>query len=1137
MKSTKVGKMATALAVLLLVLSGVVVVQWNAQPVEATESDNQTHSYTIEGFLDAEISIESDLEIKLRDLKTGDIEEKQTSEDFYEFTGIRAGWYEIIFPSQIKDGAAYMRKETAPIRVDEDTIQDLVIDAEPLDVTIEGYIFDEHNEPIENAVVTIEDVDRGFTHSVETQTVTEDNETLSKYEMEIYEGFTGRLKVERDGYTPYVNPDFSVDEDDVEYYDLTVDVEGEGTVDIDPEQEEYEEGTEVTLSAIPDEGWYFEEWTGDYEGTEEEITITMDEDKEITAWFEEEEEVPPMYALTVNTEGEGEVEIDPEQEEYEEGTEVNLSAIPDEGWTFTNWTGDHEGEEENITITMDEDKEVTANFEEEEEAPYTVEQEDGNYYNVTLFTEPVIEGRLVDEDDRGIREVMDITIYNEEVGIFQRTDEGPTFRIRAPANYDYTMVVDAPGYEPLVKEIVDLQGTEKLGRQSVNASEPEMFETNMEFDGVETLTIDTTRTLNSGTRMKTLDYSNIGYLPMQIDIALGDGDQAVGDEEIREFRDRLNYSEANILTTLDVIEVNDTIYELEDYSVEFEGLEKLGEDFTEPFEGDITVTAEREYSIVDDDLDEGSYVVDLWVNHAHTYGNRRVFNYTLSVIDGYERYDVSRENSLEIIPENVEIDGYTHMTIDPQYMEEEETSYLVLDLREYEEGDVSIFLEREPWIFERDEDHYVIRKDSEAEIRSVYENPISKAVNYTWTLGGDVIGYGEDITHAFNDTGEMTLAVEVEESNGRFISNETFVVVDDEGPQGTIKVRGEEILESTTADEGEELNFSAENFVDEATGNISMYQWNFSDESEPVSGANLTNVNHTFDIPGSYNVTLNVTDPVGNWNEEMIVINVNDTTKPSVVIRTEWNDEHSYDSYVEHADLKIGTNVTFNATESVAHPEYEGELDNFTWWIDELEMKEEGEIWENVSFDSAGDYTVWANVTDVSGNFRNESVTVNIRRGPTPNLMVDDLRFSEEDIRVGDTVTISVNVTNQGDANATQIDTVLRVDDERVDVSPVFFKDGEEMNRTHIEPGEEVRIDIEWEPENDGEIVVNVNVTDAEEREHPELLWNNEVEETVNVEPAAWREYVVYALIPIIIIGVTVGLYFYKDKIKEKMGK
>jgi len=148
-------------------------------------------------------------------------------------------------------------------------------------------------------------------------------------------------------------------------YELTIYAEDGGTTDPEPGTYTYPEEEEVTIEAIPDEGWSFVEWNGDAEGTEEEITIVMDHDKEITALFEE-DVVVETYTLTIGVEGEGEVNIDPDQEEYEEGTEVELTASPNEGWTFVEWTGDHEGTDEVTTIIMDHDKDVNAHFAREE---------------------------------------------------------------------------------------------------------------------------------------------------------------------------------------------------------------------------------------------------------------------------------------------------------------------------------------------------------------------------------------------------------------------------------------------------------------------------------------------------------------------------------------------------------------------------------------------------------------------------------------------------------------------------------------------------------------------------------------------------------------------------------------------------
>jgi len=49
----------------------------------------------------------------------------------------------------------------------------------------------------------------------------------------------------------------------VEEYTLEIGVEGEGTTDPEPGTYMYDEGTEVTIEATPDEGWEFSHWSGD----------------------------------------------------------------------------------------------------------------------------------------------------------------------------------------------------------------------------------------------------------------------------------------------------------------------------------------------------------------------------------------------------------------------------------------------------------------------------------------------------------------------------------------------------------------------------------------------------------------------------------------------------------------------------------------------------------------------------------------------------------------------------------------------------------------------------------------------------------------------------------------------------------
>lgn len=67
------------------------------------------------------------------------------------------------------------------------------------------------------------------------------------------------------------------------------------------------------------------------------------------------------YTLTVSSEN-GVVQKIPDLSEYESGTVVSLTATPNEGFIFNNWSGDISGSENPVNITMDNNKTVTAIF-------------------------------------------------------------------------------------------------------------------------------------------------------------------------------------------------------------------------------------------------------------------------------------------------------------------------------------------------------------------------------------------------------------------------------------------------------------------------------------------------------------------------------------------------------------------------------------------------------------------------------------------------------------------------------------------------------------------------------------------------------------------------------------------------------
>ena len=163
-------------------------------------------------------------------------------------------------------------------------------------------------------------------------------------------------------------------------YTLTTDVSGgaNGSVSADPAGAggEYEDGTEVTLTAAPAVG-YQVSWGGDgttSPGNPNVRTVVMDGDKTVTAGFTE---IPAVtHLLTVNTGANGSVSAVPEAVGwvYEEGTSVVLTAVPAAGY-YVSWSGDGttSPSDPNVrTVVMDAVKAVTATFTEIPTVTYTL---------------------------------------------------------------------------------------------------------------------------------------------------------------------------------------------------------------------------------------------------------------------------------------------------------------------------------------------------------------------------------------------------------------------------------------------------------------------------------------------------------------------------------------------------------------------------------------------------------------------------------------------------------------------------------------------------------------------------------------------------------------------------------------------
>ncbi len=116
-------------------------------------------------------------------------------------------------------------------------------------------------------------------------------------------------------------------------YTITVTAQN-GSVGRDPMQSTYAPGTEVALTAIPDEGYHFTGWSGDLSGSTNPESVTLTGDLSITAEFELKE-----YQLEIVA-GSGGSIVEPSTSPVtvSHGVATALEAQPDEGFVFSGWT-------------------------------------------------------------------------------------------------------------------------------------------------------------------------------------------------------------------------------------------------------------------------------------------------------------------------------------------------------------------------------------------------------------------------------------------------------------------------------------------------------------------------------------------------------------------------------------------------------------------------------------------------------------------------------------------------------------------------------------------------------------------------------------------------------------------------------
>ena len=103
-----------------------------------------------------------------------------------------------------------------------------------------------------------------------------------------FDHWQGDISGTDDSATLTIDSDKTVSAYFIQQYTLTIGTVGQGTINPSPGSYTYDEDMQVQITANPSSCvWGFNRWGGNASGSDPSITITMDSDKDITAFFNE----------------------------------------------------------------------------------------------------------------------------------------------------------------------------------------------------------------------------------------------------------------------------------------------------------------------------------------------------------------------------------------------------------------------------------------------------------------------------------------------------------------------------------------------------------------------------------------------------------------------------------------------------------------------------------------------------------------------------------------------------------------------------------------------------------------------------------------------------------------------------------
>lgn len=229
---------------------------------------------------------------------------------------------------------------------------------------------------------------------------------------------------------------------------------------------------------------------------------------------------------------------------------------------------------------------------------------------------------------------------------------------------------------------------------------------------------------------------------------------------------------------------------------------------------------------------------------------------------------------------------------------------------------------------------------------------------YTYSVDfgdGDSSDEGEGV-HIYQVAGEFELELTVTDPQGaQGVARATIVVGDDDTP-----------VASASASPSRGIAPLDVSFTGSALGGDAplTFEWDFGDGSDPVEQQNPS---HTFESPGTYNVTLIVADNDGDQDESTVTVEVVDNTTPVVEIAAE--------PTAGIAPLTVSLNAVVMGGDAPL---------SFAWDFGDGETS----VIQSPShvFETGGDYSVTVTVTDANGDEATDSINITVGDDDSPTV-------------------------------------------------------------------------------------------------------------------------------------------------------